>query len=213
MINSIYKNFIFDFGQVIVKFNTEYMTSVYIKDANDLKLVEEVVFDRLYWDKLDAGTVTDDEVKKGICSRLPQRLRGNACLVYDNWYKNLKFISGMPELIKHIKDNGGKLYLLSNISLTFAEKYQTVPELKELFDMFDGLVFSASLGMTKPNKDIFRYILGYYSLKAEESIFIDDNKNNIQGAEEIGIKGYLFDGNVSDLQAFLNKIGANGENK
>ena len=213
MINSIYKNFIFDFGQVIVKFNTEYMTSVYIKDANDLKLVEEVVFDRLYWDKLDAGTVTDDEVKKGICSRLPQRLRGNACLVYDNWYKNLKFISGMPELIKHIKDNGGKLYLLSNISLTFAEKYQTVPELKELFDMFDGLVFSAPLGMTKPNKDIFRYILGYYSLKAEESIFIDDNKNNIQGAEEIGIKGYLFDGNVSDLQAFLNKIGANGENK
>lgn len=213
MINSIYKNFIFDFGQVIVKFNTEYMTSVYIKDADDLKLVEEVVFDRLYWDKLDAGTVTDDEVKKGICSRLPQRLRGNACLVYDNWYKNLKFISGIPELIKHIKENGGKLYLLSNISLTFAEKYQTVPELKELFDMFDGLVFSASLGMTKPNKDIFRYILGYYSLKAEESIFIDDNKNNIKGAEEIGIKGYLFDGNVSDLQAFLNKIGTNGENK
>ena len=205
MKNNIYKNFIFDFGQVIVRFDTAYMTSVYIKNINDLKLAEEVIFDRLYWDKLDAGTITDDEVKKGIRSRLPTRLQNKACLVYDNWYKNLKFIPGMPELIKDIKENGGKLYLLSNISLTFAENYKTVPMLKEVFDMFDGLIFSACVGMTKPDKNIFRYILDKYSLKAEESIFIDDNKNNISGANKVGIKGYLFDENVSDLYNILKK--------
>ncbi|MGN0492978.1 MAG: HAD family hydrolase [Acutalibacteraceae bacterium] len=205
MINNVFNNFIFDFGQVIVRFDTEYLTSVYIKDSDDLKLAEEVVFDRFYWDKLDAGTITDDEVKKGICSRLPQRLHSKACLVYDNWYKNLKFIPGMPELIRNIKENGGKLYLLSNISLTFAENYKTVPMLKELLDMFDGLIFSASVGMTKPDINIFRYILDKYSLKAEESIFIDDNKNNISGAKKVGIKGFLFDENVSGLYNLLKK--------
>ncbi len=43
-----FKNYIFDFGQVIMKFDTEYMTSRYIRDKNDAKLVESVIFDRLY---------------------------------------------------------------------------------------------------------------------------------------------------------------------
>ena len=81
------KNFIFDFGQVLVDFNTEYMTSCYIEDKNDARLVETVVFDRIYWDKLDEGSITDEQVKQGICSRLPLTLNKKACLVYDNWYK------------------------------------------------------------------------------------------------------------------------------
>ncbi len=69
------KNFIFDFGEVLVKFDTEYMTSRYIKNLDDVKLVEAVVFDRLYWDKLDEGSITDEEVKQGLRSRLPENLR------------------------------------------------------------------------------------------------------------------------------------------
>lgn len=188
----MFKNYIFDFGQVIIKFDTEYMTSVYINKPEDIKLVEEVVFDRLYWDKLDAGTITDDEVKESICSRLPENLRESACKVYDNWYRNLPFVEGIPELLRKIKANGGKLFLLSNISKGFAENYATVPQLKELFDMFDGLVFSGTIGIIKPNKEIFDYILSKYNLKANESVFIDDNENNILGAKRAKINGFLF---------------------
>lgn len=192
------KNYIFDFGQVIVKFDTEYMTSVYVNDYEKVKMVEVVVFDRLYWDKLDAGTISDEEVKQGICNRLPENLRQIACEVYDNWYRNLLFIEGMPELLKDIKSNGGKLYLLSNISIGFAENYSSVPEIKEVLDMFDGLVFSGPIGITKPDKEIFEYLLNKYDLKAEDSIFIDDNINNILGAESAGIKGYLFNGDIKN---------------
>lgn len=188
----MFKNYIFDFGQVIVKFDTEYMTSVYINKPEDIKLVEEVVFDRLYWDKLDAGTITDDEVKESICSRLPENLKESACKVYDNWYRNLPFVEGIPELLRKIKANGGKLFLLSNISKGFAENYTTVPQLKELFDMFNGLVFSGTIGIIKPNKEIFDYILSKYNLKADESVFIDDNENNILGAKRAKINGFLF---------------------
>ena len=73
----MYKNIIIDFGQVIVHFDPLYMTSRYINDKADIDLVSEVVFDRLYWDRLDDGTITDDEVKTEICKRLPERLLFN----------------------------------------------------------------------------------------------------------------------------------------
>ena len=40
------ENYIFDFGQVIVNFDTEYLTSIYIKEPKNAKIVEKVVFDR-----------------------------------------------------------------------------------------------------------------------------------------------------------------------
>ena len=195
------KNFIFDFGEVLVKFDTKYMTEQFIENPDDVKLVEEVVFDRLYWDKLDEGRVTDEEVKAGIRNRLPKNLSDNACLVYDNWYKNLPFIDGMRETLKEIKKRGGRLYLLSNISVGFAENYSTVPEIKEVLDMFDGLVFSGKLGITKPGKEIFNYVLKKYNLKSEESVFIDDRKVNVEGAQRVGINTFLFDGCVDKLKA------------
>lgn len=201
----MYKNYIFDFGQVIVKFEPEIMTEKYINNSNDKKAVEDIIFDRLYWDRLDEGTITDNKVKEGICSRLPERLHKSAVQVYDNWYYNLPFIDGMPELIREIKQKGGKIFLLSNISIGFAENYKNVPEIKQLFDMFDGLVFSGPIGIVKPNKEIFEHLLLKYNLKAEESVFIDDNKNNINGAKKVGINAVLFEGDAKQLKSILLK--------
>jgi putative hydrolase of the HAD superfamily len=197
------KNFIFDFGMVLVNFDTDYMTKAYIKNEADVNLAKEVIFDRLYWDKLDAGTITDREVKDGIKSRLPQRLWDDACKAYDNWYYNLPFIAGMPDLVREIKASGGKVYILSNISTTFAENYQNVPALKEFFSLFDGLVFSAKVGFTKPSAEIFEYVLDKYGLDRTETAFIDDSEKNVNGANAVGINGILFDGDAEKLKEQL----------
>ena len=194
------ENYIFDFGMVLVRFDTEYMTKQYIKDASVCALVKEVVFDRLYWDRLDDGTITDSEVRDGIKSRLPKMLWDGALKVYDNWYFNLPFIDGMVDLVKQIKASGKKLYVLSNISKGFAENYKKVPVLEELFSLFDGLVFSAPLGIVKPNAEIFEYLLNKYKLDRTVTVFIDDSEKNINGARAVGIKGILFDGDVQKLK-------------
>ena len=120
-LNLKYKNYVFDLGQVIVRFDTSLMTRVYIKDEEDAALAEKVIFDRIYWDKLDEGTISDDEVKSQIKSRLPKRLWEKTEAVYDNWYKNMPFTEGVCELIEEIHKSGGKLFLLSNVSRGFAE--------------------------------------------------------------------------------------------
>ena len=60
------KNIVFDFGQVLVHFEPKYMVGVYVDDKDDAKLLEEVVFDRLYWDRLDAGTISNEETVEEI---------------------------------------------------------------------------------------------------------------------------------------------------
>lgn len=197
------QNYIFDFGNVLANFYEEMLTEPYVADVTLRKTISEVVFDRLYWDKLDDGTISDQEVRDEIRRRLPDENGELGCLVYDSWVKTLTPVTGMSELVGELKEKGKKLYLLSNISIGFAETYQEVPWLKELLGQFDGLVFSGVIGMVKPNRDIFEYLLHTYSLKAEECIFIDDRKENLQGAEKVRIGGYLFDGDAEKLRKYL----------
>lgn len=196
-------NYIFDLGKVLVHFDPMYMTKAYVKNEADAELVSSVVFDRLYWDPLDDGTITDEALKEDCHTRLPQRLHDIADMVYDNWLFHLPFIDGMRELVLDVKRSGAKVFLLSNVSIGFAEQYHQVPGFAELFSHFDGLVFSGPLGIIKPSAEIFEYLLSRYGLKAEETIFIDDNVNNIAGAKAVGIHAYLFDGDAAKLRSSL----------
>ncbi len=197
------QNYIFDFGNVLANFYEEMLTEPYVPDAELRKTISEVVFDRVYWDKLDDGSITDDEVKAEIRRRLPEEHRELGCLVYDSWVKTLTPVSGMKELVTDLKHAEKKLYLLSNISIGFGETYGEVPWIGELLGKFDGLVLSGEIGMVKPNREIFTYLLETYSLKAEECIFIDDRAENLKGAEAVGIAGYLFDGDAEKLRESL----------
>ena len=197
------KNYIFDFGNVLCEFNPQKLTGKYVTDPKDIETVSEVVFDRLYWDKLDMGTIEDEEVKSEILKRLSPGLGTVACRVYDNWVLNLPAIKGMESLVKDIHAGGSKLYLLSSISKGFARDWCKVKWIKELFELFDGLVLSGTIGMVKPNKDIFEHLLSKYSLNADECIFIDDSQKNIDGAKSVGINGYLFDGDAEKLKEYL----------
>ena len=197
------KNYIFDFGNVIAEFYPDKLTAPFVSSEGERKIISEVVFDRLYWDKIDDGSITDDEVKEEICKRLPKNLGEVACKVFDNWINSMTPVPDMRELILDIKKSGKKLYLLSNISRGFAQNYKNTKWIAEILDLFDGLVFSGPIGIVKPSAEIFEHLLCKYDLKSEECLFIDDSERNIVGSEKAGIKGYLFDGNAQKLREYI----------
>jgi len=197
------KNVVFDFGMVLVKFEPKYMTSRYVTDEDDIKLVSDVLFDRLYWDRLDAGTITDGEVVSESCKRLPERLHEAVGKIYDNWMYNLPEIDGMRELVKKLKDKGTPLFLLSNISKTFAERKNDI----SILSYFDKCIFSAVCGYTKPGADIFNHLLTTCDIKAEETVFVDDSEKNVKGAQSAGISAYLFDGDSKKLEEYFKQEG------
>lgn len=197
------KNIVFDFGQVLVHFDPDYMTGKYITDKDDLRLVSDIVFDHLYWDKLDSGDITDDEVVEAVKKRLPERLWEAGENIYRNWIYNIPEIDGMRELVKKVKNTPGiNIFLLSNISRGFAEHKTEIA----ILDDFENCVFSATCGHTKPNRDIYEYLCNTYSLTPSETLFIDDNINNINAAIAYGINGYQFDGDVKKLDEYIASV-------
>ncbi len=197
------KNVVFDFGQVLVHFEPLYMTKQYIENDEEARAAAEVIFDRLYWDRLDEGTIEEAEVEAGILSRLPAHLSEKAILAYRNWIRNIPEIDGMRELVQRIKrEKGVHVFVLSNISRYFAEHAHEIPILTEA----EKCIFSAVCGHIKPHADMFDYLCRTCDILPEETVFIDDNEKNIQGATNFGIHTYLFDGDAKKLSAHLDTI-------
>ena len=197
------KNIVFDFGQVLVHFEPEDMTKKYIKNPEDASLAQKVIFDRWYWDRLDAAEITDQKAFEDICKRLPERLHSAAKDIFDNWIYNIPEVEGMRELILNLREEYDvKIFLLSNISKRFAEHSKEI----SILDLIDCCEFSAVCGLVKPDKKIFEYLCEKHSILPEETVFIDDNDKNIETAKSLGITTFLFNKNPQDLKIWLKNI-------
>ncbi len=197
------KDIIFDFGQVLVKFDPMYMTSFYVDSSEDCKTVSDVVFDRVYWDRLDAGTIAYAEMTADFEKRLPKHLLEGAEKALVNWMDHLPEIEGMRELLERLRVlPDTRLFLLSNISREFADRSGDIDILK----YFDGCVFSATCGSTKPNKEIFAHLCEKYGISPESAVFIEDSAKNVNGARAFGIKAVLFE-NAEQTERELKCLG------
>ena len=57
---------------------------------------------------------------------------------------------------------------------------------------FDGIVVSGAEKMRKPTPEFYQILLDRYTVRADEALFIDDNKRNVLAAEKMGIKSIHF---------------------
>ncbi len=57
----------------------------------------------------------------------------------------------------------------------------------------EDMVISGIERVMKPDPKIFQLALQRFGIKAEETAFIDDNPNNVAGANALGISGILFE--------------------
>lgn len=89
-------------------------------------------------------------------------------------------------LVKELKEyTPHKLYILSNFDVDAIEMlFALYPE---FFSLFDGIVVSGQVGALKPYPEIYEYILKKYGLDPKKSLFIDDQQENIIGANSVGI--------------------------
>ena len=149
----IIKQVIFDFGQVLVHFSPRAMCERYLTDPDDIRVMETVLFDRLYWDALDAGALSDEDAVAAAGERLPSHLQEVAGEIFFNWIYMLPEIDGMRDLVAELCANGFKPALLSNISRYFADHAKEIP----ILSMFEPCIYSAVCGMTKPHREIFEY--------------------------------------------------------
>ncbi len=199
------KNITFDIGNVLVDFNPIAYLDTFDFYAETKKKLNEIIFESEHWDKYDCGiyeTYTDIANKLSII--YPDLAKEIKMVLNRDWVKIHYLKEGTVNLLKTLKKAGYKIYILSNISkdsYSFVSKY-------DFFKLVDGGVYSYNIRISKPNALIYKRLLDEYNLVPNESVFIDDRKINIEGAEKIGIKGVLFTtlNEVSkNLKSILNK--------
>lgn len=202
------KNIVFDMGQVLLDFNPEeFLNRVGVKDNNDRQLLKEEIYQSIEWAKMDRGLLTEEQATKIIEQRVPERLRQYVEDLVCNWSDSIIPIAGAKQLIQELKENGYKIYLLSNTSYKFNEFFKRVPG----SEYFDGEVVSCDVKMIKPELGIYNHLLDKYSLKADETVFIDNSCSNVEAATCLGINGIVFHGDYAKVREKLLELGVKVE--
>lgn len=192
-----YKNIIFDFGNVIATFDEDYILGKFCDNKEDQEILKKAVF--YNWPMLDEGTADYAASIQHAKTLVPERLQENVTDFFQNWHKYLQPIEENWKLIRHLKELGASIYILSNAPTHFADHAGYYDIVKE----FDGIVFSAPIVMAKPKPDIYNYLFDTYHLNPADCFFIDDKPENIAAAQSLGMTGYIYKGNTQELKKHL----------
>ncbi|AUC86595.1 haloacid dehalogenase [Polaribacter sp. ALD11] len=114
--------------------------------------------------------------------------------------KRLKFIQDLAESKKY------RLFLLSNTNDLHISwiKNDWGMELFDAFKVcFEQFYLSHEVNFRKPNNNIYEFVLKSNNLIAEETLFIDDTKENTEAAKSLGIQvWHLIPGKDDVLELF-----------
>ena len=183
------KNIIFDIGNVILFFDYKKIVQGISKDPADIAFIVKHVINSPEWlgyGLLDLGVISAEDAVIAIQDRTEHT---HDRLVEDfllHSQEDRKVDPGIREEIIKLKQEGYKVYLLSNIPHI---RYDFIRNTSDLFDIVDGMVLSCLVKKIKPHESIYKELLAKYNLDPSECVFIDDNKKNIKTAERLGIKG------------------------
>lgn len=117
----------------------------------------------------------------------------------ENLTRSYPLIKDNFKYIKNLKERGYHLYLLTNIT---EDSYHYINHLIDIHQIFDGGIFSYQEHLIKPDDAIYQLFLERYHLKKEETIFFDDKKKNVDKANQLGIKSFVFT-SIQDIENHL----------
>ena len=87
-------------------------------------------------------------------------------------------------MIDYLRENGFQVFILSNS----IPKTERMIKSEEIRSHFDGVYCSSEHGLSKPSVDVFKDACEKWGILPEESLFVDDKKQNVKGALEAGFK-------------------------
>ena len=177
------KNIIFDFGGVVMDWNPRYFFKDYFNDDEKMEFfLKNIATDEWNAEQDRGRTLAEGtEIQVAKFPQWEKELRA----YYDNWTTMLR--SDIPknvEVLRKLEHTDYELFGLTNWS---AETFPYALENYDFFKIFDGkIVVSGTEKVIKPNPKIWEVLLERYHIKADESVFIDDNAKNIEVAKALG---------------------------
>jgi FMN phosphatase YigB (HAD superfamily) len=97
-----------------------------------------------------------------------------------------RIINAGESFVHECIEQGHDVYILSNWD---AESFVILQQLyPAFFSLFKGIVVSGNCHLVKPDPAIYTYLLKTFQLDPHECVFIDNQYENIDAAEQVGMK-------------------------
>ena len=178
------KNIVFDLGRVVFAHRPEYRSE---ERKRFFSYVSESPMPQ-FWVDYDKGVSSLQKVAEDLAAYRNVEVKYARAMIEQSieWQST---IEPTAELIRDLKAAGYKLYVLSNMSHEFIAYLRK----KEVYAYFDGEVVSCEEGVVKPDPAIYRTLIDRYSLDVEQTMFIDDRRENVEVAASFGITPFHFD--------------------
>ena len=197
------KNIVFDMGGVLIDYNPEKtLYAALDKESADIALAE--IFRNKIWTEKDRGVISAEEIIARKGDKIPARAYEKVAEMVMDFYPYMPPFPQAEEIVKRLKSNGYRIFLLSNASLDFYDAKKNIPAL----NYFDGFLVSADYKLIKPEKEIYLKLFSKFNLLPGECFFIDDVGANCEASEEQGMKAFRLVN--QDYDGLINAFRENG---
>jgi epoxide hydrolase-like predicted phosphatase len=179
---------IFDFGRVI---SVQKPLSLFRNYEDELGLepgtINSIMFDSEAWQEALVGRKTVEEFWYEIGPELGLSSGDVVDAFRHRYHADEAINEGVLDLIHRLHANY-KLAVLSNSPPGLA---QWLADWKVL-NFFDVVFCSGDEGIAKPDPTAFELTLERLGVKPDEAVFVDDTREHVEAAQELGLQGILF---------------------
>lgn len=182
------KTLVFDLGGVLINWDPRHLYRKLIGNEDDITIFLAEICNSEWNVKQDAGRPLAEATAERV-ALFPEK-KSLIEAFYDRWEEMLGGeIAETVEILRELKTRGETLYALTNWS---GETFPIALQRYDFLQWFDGTLVSGDEKMAKPDPAIFHLLLNRYGLQAQDCLFIDDSKTNIEAAIKIGFDTHHF---------------------
>ncbi len=194
---------VFDIGNVLLRWDPRNLYRHIIPDEAEMEWFLSNVCTNAWNLEQDRGRDWDEAVALLVKDHPEHEAAIRA--FHERWPET---VSGIFEqnvaLLQTLREAGVPNYCITNFS---GPKFVLAKEIYPFLAGFDGIIVSGDEKLLKPDAPIYRLLLDRYGLEAEDCIFIDDSRANVEGARQVGMHAIHYPDEQVDLAAELRRYG------
>lgn len=177
------KNIVFDFGDIFIDLDKSATLASFQKLNPNITAKQINTLNEIY----EVGQMTTTEFVFALKELAPKAtyqevLNAWNSILLEYPIRRFQFFKEL------VATNSYRLFLLSNTNdLHIIDIAKKTPHFDAFKADFEQFYLSHEIGIRKPNKEIFEFVLTENNLLASETLFVDDTKENIDAAESLGI--------------------------
>ena len=185
--------YVFDIGGVLIGLDLKACIKAFQERLGFARITEllDPYHQKGIYGELEAGTLSAEDFRAKILSESRPGARPeevDACMA--------ALLTGMdPRTVAAVKALVGRypLYLLSNNNPISMVRCREILSENGLGEAFRAEFISSEMKLMKPSAAFYREVIRRIGLPAQEIVFIDDNRANVEGALAVGMDARFYE--------------------